>query len=240
MNTSINHIREWFSVWYTDHVARFRFFPWPEEGGEAAAIELETWRSCLVRNGFDFTVATETSLRLRDEAVTWEKFQHRFRMIGHDVCRERNANIFGSDTSDQGDQSRDQAEAASKTCPDCGGSGLATRFRHVPVGDGLGKNAVDSCHVLLCLCPMGRWMKKTHETTKKDPVRMPDLRDFPALQMRNVTNGFDNPNRHKRRYWDFETDQPWLYESNWRDDRKSGVVSVREILKQPPTANRAT
>lgn len=240
MSPSIQNINEWFPVWFADHTARHRFHPWPAPGSDPELVEMDAWRTCLVRNGFDLDVATEASNRLRDESIPWEKFQHRFRMLGHDVCRARNEKGIGIGDTNPGQYTRDQAEAASKTCPDCSGSGFATRFRHVPVGDGLGKNAVDSCHVLLCLCPMGRWMKKTHETTKKDPVRMPDLRDFPALQMRNVTNGFDNPNRHKRRYWDFETDQPWLYESNWRDDRKSGVVSVREILKQPPTANRAT
>lgn len=95
------------------------------------------------------------------------------------------------------DQSRDEAQARSRNCEHCSGSGQAIVFDP----DYTGRRVVDrqvirhgeittkryamvvSAH---CICPMGRWLRSRTERETMD--RIPDLADILAGRSRWLAN----------------------------------------------------
>lgn len=76
--------------------------------------------------------------------------------------------------------SRDEAQARSRGCPECGGGGLTRRDLYVPRWD-----ATASCGVF-CRCPHGQWLWQWHQANNGPMKGVPNLQAHPELWDRDA------------------------------------------------------
>lgn len=193
-------VSEWFSGFVDRHVKRHPRADWPSPAD--APEFFAGWQGNFVLHGVTEDVADEASTQLMADPP---------RFLGEHVpallnearklFRERAESGQGQATD-----SREAAILASRDCPDCGGHGLTTRFRHKSASDGKGPSIK-----LYCLCPSGRWLENNHARHAPDVRRrMYDLAEHPWLQLRPVpwSSAPDNAFRYPPDEWDGYADRP--------------------------------
>jgi hypothetical protein len=168
-------IADWFDGWLHDALAVFSDGRLPAETSEEGLRFFGSWRSNFVLHGLtDRDVADAVADRVaalprRGSAEYLPLLLDAARAI----YRERAESGAGRDPS-----TREAAELASKDCYDCGGGGLAVRWRQKSAGHPAGPAIT-----LYCTCPMGRWIERAHrERSPEVRRRMCDLADHPWLR----------------------------------------------------------
>jgi hypothetical protein len=191
-------VEEWFGEWLERHARRHPRDDWPPPGDDL----YRGWIGNFVLHGVVEDVAEEASVRLMAAPPRWlgEHVQATLD-AARAIFRERAERQAGHDPS-----SRESALLASRDCPDCGGGGLAVRWRHRSAGPG-----VLPAIVLYCTCPHGRWLERTHREHAPDVRRrLHDLADHPWLQLGPVAwqDGPDNRHRYQPASWDDAAGRP--------------------------------
>lgn len=157
----------------------------------------ESIRRTLARSGpVTLEIAQEAIDRLLLEGFPFPSDLHKplYEMIQR-IYRERPAPGLAP-------ESREAAAVASADCPNCGGQGLAVRFRHHPQP---GQPRTVELH---CVCPLGRWIRsKTSEDLRR---RIPDLGAYTWLQVGPVPWSEQPDNRYcyPPDLWDGYADRP--------------------------------
>jgi hypothetical protein len=168
-------IADWFDDWLPDALAVFADGRLPDPAAVEGIPFYRSWRSNFVLHGLtDRDVADAVADRV---AALPRRGNSEYLPLLLDaaraIYRERAESGAGRDPS-----SREAAELASKDCDDCGGGGLAVRWRQ--------KSAVPGkppTIALYCTCPMGRWIERAHrERSPEVRRRMCDLADHPWLR----------------------------------------------------------
>ena len=191
-------VESWFWGFFGRHLERIPREDWalPESSYWAA------FQKAILRHGVTEAVADAASeLMAERESVFPDKHLAAFIGTVKEVWKASEQAAKG------GSCSRDEAAADSRSCPDCGGCGLATRFRHESITPQRGASLV-----LYCVCSMGRWIRENHfgggEANRA--IRMHDLADHPKLQLRGVEWASEPDNRYRYRpdQWDETTNRP--------------------------------
>jgi hypothetical protein len=172
-------VETWFEGFVARHVERIPRDDWRPPDSEY----WNTWRSAFVRHGVMPDIAEESSRQLAEEAPKFpdqqlpallEKIRMRMRM-----------NAAQADPN----HDRGEAERLSFSCSDCAGQGLT--YRWVPDRPG---PCSQGSTLLYCLCPMGRWLLRSHQANEASRHatngKLLDLADHPELQ------GDGNPARY--------------------------------------------
>lgn len=163
-------VQSWFVRFQADLVARLPRPDWPDPD----SIFWEDFHRSLVRHGVVEAVAADAARALMEAPPPFLT----------DVLPAFLAAVklvwASADVPAGGTDDREEAQRASRDCADCGGSGLATRWRHATLGrlDAQGRPRSASV-TFYCRCVMGRWIKRRHEFAKIAPLA--DLGDFPRL-----------------------------------------------------------
>jgi hypothetical protein len=193
---------DWAPAFFGRHTERIPRADWPDSGEF-----WETFQRALVRNGVTEGVADEAS-RLMAEHPTPFLDRH----IEAFLDQVRAVWKLSEIATDTDPATREGAERLSRGCPDCGGMGLTTRYRHAGVGqprpDG---RPLDPTITLYCTCSMGRWIERTHR--EKDPEvrrRIADLAEHRSLRLGPVSwcREPDNAHRYPPGAWDYDRARP--------------------------------
>lgn len=193
-------VDSWFRRFAERHVERVPREDWPAPGSEFWAVV----KAALVRHGVEEYVADEASrIMAEGEPVFPDRFVAALLATVRQVWKSSEVAVAGEGGG------RESAERASRDCDDCGGRGLATRFRHESRAPGRPEAVV-----FYCLCPFGRWVENAHrtgdESSREARRRIPDLADVPELQLRPVpwSDRPDNRHRYRLAEWDAERGEP--------------------------------
>jgi hypothetical protein len=191
-------VKDWFHDFLADHMKRFPRADWPRPAENPQFYS--AIKSVFVRHGVTEAVALGASERLAEDPPAHLN-DHLPALLKHarEIFKEQAAAGTGQPTD-----SREAAHLASKGCDDCGGDGLAHRYRHQ--GERPGQTVV--CY---CLCPYGRWVEETHRRHSPDVrKRIVDLRDYPWLQIGPVSwkDEHDNKFRYPPEIWDSYHERP--------------------------------
>lgn len=167
----------WFWEFTGRHTARFPRPDWPP-------VEAEFWegvKSLFVRHGVAEADADAASVALMESPPPFVD-RHPEALLnlvraGWKSARHEAAGVSG----------RDEAHALSRGCPECGGDGIAVRFRRRSLGDlRPGGRPVLPSVTLWCVCPMGRWVRQAHlagpAESREASRGFLDLADHPWLQ----------------------------------------------------------
>jgi hypothetical protein len=189
-------VDDWFRNFTARLEDRIPRVDWPEHDSEFWS----TLRKALLISGASEDIADEASERLAMDGANYldsvipELKKH----IGN-ICRERHRAGSGSPVD-----SRESAEADSRSCHDCGGNGITSRYRHNP-------EAVSSSVSCYCLCSLGRWIERNHRAKSPDVHRrMIDL-DRSAFLRLGPVSWSDSPDskfRHRPEHWDRTANRP--------------------------------
>jgi len=154
---------EWLDGYLKKFYRRLKPPEWPEPGTDEYADYRDDWAYALRGHNVTEEEADEVLMRLRQDPPQWLR-EHlpKFMASVEAIRRERLAKGQADD--------RDTAQAASRGCPHCAGSGQAIVFDR----DYDGRHVVErECHVhgeakvipyamtvsAHCVCAMGRWMR---------------------------------------------------------------------------------
>lgn len=199
-------INEWFSDFFTIHQGRFHLYPWPESDSSDYERLIDDWESAFDDVGMTEVVAFLASKRLAREKVRWDEHLPRLLAIAAEIERATPR------TPEAGPSTREEAEAMSRHCPDCSGSGITFRYRHRPGPTDAREHAPGFRQSCYCLCHAGRWIYSRHKATAPDMIaRYIDLADpkLSKLKLRTIGDGtLDNPHRYPPGSWDAEADIP--------------------------------
>ena len=219
-------VSDWFGEFAAAHVRRFPRQDWPD--GEAGREFYAGWAERFVRAGITADVADEAS---RSLVATPPRFlgEHLPALLkaAAAVFVARQAAEGGVIPGDVA-----SAKAASRGCDDCGGEGLAVRYRHASARGP--RDAV----TLYCTCAAGRAIESNHR--QKSPEvhrRMPDLARLPGLQLRRVpwSDRPDNPHRYPPECWDAYSNRPVPVPDLPPLRRLAAAVARRAEVEQAPT-----
>ncbi|MDR3639045.1 MAG: hypothetical protein P4L84_34895 [Isosphaeraceae bacterium] len=157
-----------FENFLSEHLARHPKAGLPVPGTPDAKVVYKTWLKLLNQiEGLSYDTLTTASERLVAEPASERKH---FTTL---VAFAREAIIAKKPEGKRQDlATREGAEQASKGCDRCGGMGLTTVWRRLPVPERT--PATVAAH---CVCALGRWMRRYWE---RDPAmlrRIPDLDD---------------------------------------------------------------
>lgn len=164
-------VDEWFGDWLGLHLTVHPREDWPDP--DDAREFYAAWRKAFVLNGLSREDADDATDRM---AAAPPRFvaEHLPAILAaaRAACAERAAAGQGHPPD-----TREAAEAAARGCEDCGGQGLAVRWRRRSAGHPHGPTVA-----LYCRCPMGRWLEQSHRGRSPEVRRrLLDLADHPWL-----------------------------------------------------------
>lgn len=159
-------VNEWFFDWALEHRARHPHAFLPTLESSEGETLYEAWRSSFVHKGIhDLEIATEASKLLTGETLKAPRDHFpRLCELAVGLYKARDAAASPSGAADNG---REAAEAASKDCPHCGGSGWAWVSRLVPsYNESIPVNART-----YCVCRHGQWLREQHQRQAPEVTR---------------------------------------------------------------------
>lgn len=176
-------VDDWFWPWCPRMMARLPRADWPLDDSEY----WESFRSICVKHGVTEAVADAASVAMMEAPCPFpDQFVAAFVAAVKAVWAS-------SEIVPDGLTDRESAALAAKAlnggrpCDDCHGQGFATRYRRDSLGrTDAGGRPVPPAVVFYCICPVGRWVERSHrggnEEARAVRKRIPDLADFPALR----------------------------------------------------------
>lgn len=155
-------VRDWIDDFLDRHRARFDPHDWPDPSSDDYVEFVKGWVTVFALNRVTEEEADNASCRLTAEPP-------RFRKNHLPAVLRCALDSRGNDAPTD----REAAEAASRGCGLCFGSGLVTVWHPQPDPANFVPAAV-SAH---CTCAMGRWMRQHFARDKELLRRIPDLAD---------------------------------------------------------------
>jgi hypothetical protein len=158
-------IHEWFPSFIRQHAENCPSQGWPDlpvvgvTPSEATSAFFNPWITRFTREGVNKEAALIASASLASGDVPWPGPKHLDMLMKHvhsawDVIRARGAG--------NAPESREECQARSRGCPECGGHGFTARRRSI---DG---QPVPVSFAFFCMCPAGEWMARHYLAKHKD------------------------------------------------------------------------
>jgi hypothetical protein len=195
-------VHEWFEAWLADHLARHCHADLPDPAEPSSRAYYRGWTNQIIVSGLRDRETWDTaSESLMAEAVPLSR--HFGRLM--DLARQAaSASITDTKAQTAAPESlpatREDAEAASRKCEHCGGSGWMTVVYARPEATRSATNPtspIPPSVSAFCICPHGRFLKRSQAA---DLVRrIPDLQD--VLDGRSVWTLPPEPTPEERRHY---------------------------------------
>lgn len=152
----------YFERFLTEHLARHPRAGLPKQGTKEADVVFKAWRKFLGEvEGLSYEALTTASERLITEPAPDKKHFSTLLAFAKEAILARKPEGKRNDLT-----SREGAEIASKSCDRCGGTGLVTVWRRLPVPERCPETT--AAH---CVCALGRWMHRYWEAKDSATAR---------------------------------------------------------------------
>jgi len=210
-------VPDWFYPEFVDAVmAAFPIPGWPELGTDEGDVFWDVLGATLLRRHVTESEARQAIVVMNEDPPSFpDRLSGRF-FKALDLIIAEDQKKFGG-----------KAKAAPKGdphCPDCNGTGFASRFDHRP-------DAAKVDLTLYCTCPFGEHLATYQDETARR--RTPRLADRPEFHLHEASwsrAGLVNRYQFRREDWDEELNQPAAHAMRWLR-MAPGDFSVKAVVR---------
>lgn len=231
------HTPDWFPefVLYTMQVIPLP--GWPEMGTEAGNVFWDAIGFNLHRKGTQKREAFEALMRLVPDPPSFANdFNARLFAEVELILCEQQAAWTAEAASNDFSVTKQAAEDYQRKhpCPDCPGTGFATRYSWWPSKNAQGQDRpADSPYTYFCTCPTGRFLQRTADDDTRRKVG--DMATAsPKIRLASVpwSDLPDNQHRYRLADWDEENGQPKFAEFAGKTlSQITAEVNARTVAK---------